>query len=216
MQDHSVIVGFGVKGRAALTTLIEQGTPASDVVVVTHDRLSLTEATALGAIGVLGDATREDVLTEALVPSAKRVIVALDRDDTAVLVTLTARRLNPSATIVASVRESQNIGVVRQSGADAVVPTSESAGRMLALAIDSPAAGHLVEDLLEPAHGLEIVERDITPKELGLGPGDLRKHHEVVLTVVRDGVSHRFDEDVITVLQKGDRVVVVRPVKEQD
>ena len=216
VQDHSVIVGFGVKGRAALTTLTEQGTPASQVVVVTHDRLSLNEATALGAVGVLGDATREEVLTEALVPSAKRVIVALDSDDTAVLVTLTARRLNPTATIVASVRESQNIGVVRQSGADAVIPTSESAGRMLALAIGSPAAGHLVEDLLEPAHGLEIVERDITAAELGKGPADLRKNHEVVLTIVREGVSHRFDDDAITVLQRGDRVVVVRPVKEQD
>mgnify|MGYP001275464129 CR=1 FL=1 len=216
VQDHSVIIGFGVKGRAALSTLTEQGTPASSVVVVTNDRISLGEATALGATGVLGDATREDVLTEAMLPRAKRIIVALDRDDTAVLVTLTARRLNPTAAIVASVRESQNIEVVRQSGADAVIPTSESAGRMLGLAIGSPAAGHLVEDLLEPAQGLEIVERDITPAELGKSPGDLLKRHEVVLTVVRDGVSHRFDEDLITVLQNGDRVVVVRPVKEQD
>lgn len=214
MQDHSVIVGFGVKGRAALTTLMEQGTSASDVVVVTHDRISLNAATALGAVGILGDATSEDVLVQALLPRAKRVIVALDRDDTAVLVTLTARRLNPTATIVTSARESQNIDVLRQSGADAVIPTSESAGRMLGLAIGSPAAGHLVEDLLEPAHGLEIVERDITATELGLAPADLRKYHEVVLTVVRDDIAHRFDEDVISVLQRGDRVVVVRPVKE--
>ncbi len=214
VQDHSVIVGFGVKGRAALTTLIEQGTPPDQVVVVTHDRISLNDATSLGATGVLGDATREDVLTEALLPRAKRIIVALDRDDTAVLVTLTARRLNATATIVASARESQNIDVLRQSGADAVIPTSESAGRMLGLAIGSPAAGHLVEDLLEPAHGLEIVERDITAAELGLAPADLRKHHEVVLTVVRDGTAHRFDQAAITVLQRGDRVVVVRPVKE--
>ena len=214
MQDHAVIVGFGVKGRAALGTLLEQGYDANQVVVVAHDRVSLTAATALGAVGVLGDATREDVLSEALLPRADKVIIALDRDDTAVLVTLTARRLNPGATIVASARESQNIDVLRQSGADAVIPTSESAGRMLGLAIGSPAAGHLVEDLLEPAHGLEIVERDITAAELGLAPGDLLKRHEVVLTVVRDGVSHRFDEGQITVLQKGDRVVVVRPVKE--
>ncbi|HET7902139.1 MAG TPA: potassium transporter Kef, partial [Candidatus Nanopelagicales bacterium] len=75
--------------------------------------------------------------------------------------------------------------------------------------------GHLVEDLLEPAHGLEIVERDITPAELGKAPADLRRYHEVVLTVVRDGMAHRFDQDVITVLQNGDRVVVVRPVREQ-
>jgi voltage-gated potassium channel len=215
VRDHAVIVGFGVKGRAAMSTLVEQGYAANQIVVVAHDRVSLNAATALGAVGVLGDATREEVLAEALLPRADRVIIALDRDDTAVLVTLTARRLNPSATIVASARESQNIDVLRQSGADAVIPTSESAGRMLGLAIGSPAAGQLVEDLLEPAHGLEIVERSITPAELGLAPEDLRKRHEVVLTVVRDGVAHRFDEGTITVLQRDDRVVVVRAVREQ-
>ena len=62
--------------------------------------------------------------SKALLPRAKRIIVALDRDDTAVLVTLTARRLNPTAAIVASVRESQNIDVVRQSGADARLTTN--------------------------------------------------------------------------------------------
>ena len=50
-----------------------------------HERPHLLgEATALGATGVLGDATREDVLTEGAAPRAKRIIVALDRDDTAV------------------------------------------------------------------------------------------------------------------------------------
>lgn len=211
VQDHVVIVGFGVKGRSAFATLREQGVAAHDVVVVAHDRLTLDSATALGAIGVLGDATREDTLRDAEIGRASRVIVALDRDDTSVLVVLTARRLSPTATIVASARESQNILVLRQSGATAVIPTAESAGRMLGLALVSPAAGHLVEDLLEPAHGLEIVERAVGPTDVGRPAEALAERHEIVLTVVRDGVSHRFDEGTIGDLREGDRVVVVRP-----
>jgi voltage-gated potassium channel len=201
-----------VKGRSALRAVLDQGTPASEVVVVSLDQLGVEEANAMGAVGVLGDATREDVLREARVDVASRVVVAADRDDTTVLVVLTARRLAPTATIVASARESQNINVIKQSGASVVIPTAESAGRMLGLSLVSPVAGQIIEDLLEPVEGLEIVERPITAAELGVGPESLIKHSDVVLAVVRDGVVHRFDERTVTILQKGDRIVVVRPV----
>jgi voltage-gated potassium channel len=82
---------------------------------------------------------------------------------------------------------------------------------MLGLSLVSPVAGRLVEDLLEPMHGLEIVERDITPEELGVAPEELQKRSILVLAVVRDGVTHRFDEKTATLLQLGDRIVVVRP-----
>jgi voltage-gated potassium channel len=191
--------------------LIDQGTRPDQIVVVSTSASEVDEATALGTIGVIGDATREDVLRDAAVPEAQRIVVATDRDDTSVLVTLTARRLAPTATLVASARESQNSVVLKQSGADVVIPTSESAGRLLGLSIVSPVAGHLVEDLLEPREGLEIVERAITTSELGVSPESLQKHRDLVLAVVRNGEIHRFDQGTVTILQKGDRVVVVRP-----
>ena len=211
VQDHTVVVGFGVKGRSAFSALVEQGTPAHEIVVVSSAATEIEDATALGAVGVVGDATREEVLRTASVQTAARIVVATDRDDTSVLVTLTARRLAPGATLVASARESQNIPVLRQSGADVVIPTAESAGRLLGLSLTSPVAGHLVEDLLEPKHGLEILERAITPAELGVAPESLSAHSIIVLAVVRDGVVHRFDERSVSVLQPGDRVVVISP-----
>jgi voltage-gated potassium channel len=212
VRDHIVIVGFGVKGRSAAQALIDSGVPARDLVVVTLDRSAADEATGLGAVAVIGDATRDEVLRDARVDAASKVVVATDRDDTTILVVLTARRLSSTATIVASAREGQNMAVIKQSGASTVIPTAESAGRMLGLSLTSPVAGQLVEDLLEPVEGLEIMERDITPLELGLHPESLQEHGELVLAVVRSGVTHRFDERGVTVLQKGDRVVVIRSV----
>jgi voltage-gated potassium channel len=139
------------------------------------------------------------------------VVVATDRDDTSVLVVLTARRLAPAATIVAAAREGQNIPVLKQGGADVVIPTAESAGRLLGLSLVSPLAGQIVEDLLEPTEGLEIVERAITPAELGVHPGSLVEHGDIVLAVVRQGVNHRFDQGTVSVLQTGDRLVIIRP-----
>ncbi len=210
VKNHTVVIGFGMKGRSAVQALKDQGYPADHIVVVDTNGASIKAATAAGCVGILGDARREEVLDQASLSAADRVIVAADRDDTNVLVTLTARRLAPNATIAAAAREGQNIGVLRQGGADVVIPTAEAAGRLLGLSIIAPNAGEVIEDLLEPVAGLQIVERDVSRMDIGLSPARLIAQGEIVLTVIRNGVSHRFDSGKIRVLQPGDVVVVIR------
>jgi len=209
MQDHAVIVGYGVKGRSAVATLISNGADPRQIVVVTSDPAAILDATSAGVTGVLGDATREAVLRDALVETAARVVVATDSDDTSVLVTLTARRLNPHATIVAAVRESQNSAALRQSGANALIPTAEAAGQLLSLAVLSPIVGEYMEDLLDPGTGLELCERPVTATEVGVNPATLSSSGTLVLAVVRGDITHRFDNERITTLAAGDRVVVI-------
>lgn len=210
MKRHTVVIGYGMKGRSAVTALKEQGTSAETIVVVDINGGNIKAATSDGCIGILGDARREEVLRQAGVTTAQQVIVAADRDDTSVLVTLTARRLNPAATIAAAVKEQQNIAVLRQGGADVVIPTAESAGRLLGLSITAPRAGELIEDLLEPVAGLQIAEREVRPEDIGLSPARLSAQGEIVLTVIRGGVSHRFDSGGVKVFQPGDRIVVIK------
>lgn len=210
VKKHTVVIGYGMKGRSAVSALIDQGYPADHIVVVDTNGTNIKAATGDGCVGVLGDARREDVLRQAAVPNSHRVIVAADRDDTSVLVTLTARRLAPAATIAAAVREEQNIAVLRQSGADVVIPTAESAGRLLGLAIIAPNAGEVIEDLLEPIAGLQITEREVRPEDVGLSPARLTARGEIVLTVIRNGVSHRFDSGGVKVFQPGDKIVVIK------
>lgn len=210
VKRHTVVIGYGMKGRSAVAALKEQGISAEAIVVVDTNGGNVKVASADGCVGVVGDARREEVLLQAAVPGAHQVIIAADRDDTNVLVTLTVRRLNPTATIATAVKEQQNIGVLRQSGADVVIPTAESAGRLLGLSISAPKAGELIEDLLEPVAGLQISERDVRPEDIGLSPARLSAQGEIVLTVIRGGVSHRFDSGGVKVFQPGDRIVVIR------
>ena len=210
VNDHTVIIGYGVKGRAAARSLVDAGTSRSEIVVVASDRTAVDEATRDGFVGVVGDGRREDVLRDAAIERASRVVVATDEDDTSILVTLTARRLSPHATIVAAVREAQNTEILRQSGANNVIPTAESAGRLMGLSLLSSTAGELMEDLLDSGRGLEVVEREITREELGQSPSDLDAQGQIVLAVIRKGVAHRFDTNSISRLEPGDRLVVIR------
>jgi voltage-gated potassium channel len=84
---------------------------------------------------VCGDGTRRSILSQAEVENAAKVVIAVSRDDSAVLITLTARQLNPSAVIVAAVREQENRQLLRQSGADDVIVSSDTAGKLLAFSV---------------------------------------------------------------------------------
>ncbi|HSK49793.1 MAG TPA: NAD-binding protein, partial [Solirubrobacterales bacterium] len=158
-----------------------------------------------GLVAIAGSAARQDTLMAAGVREACALIVATDRDDTAVLVALTARELNPEATIVASVREEENVHLLHQSGADAVITSSGAAGRLLGLSTETPQVTEVMEDLLTVGEGLDIAERRIGPGEEG--PAPARSREAIMLAIVRGGEVIRFDDERAAELRDGDRVL---------
>ena len=212
VRNHTIVVGYGTKGRTAVSAMIGDGVAPADIVVVDTDRTSLDRATAVGLVTVHGDANKSDVLRLAGAQHAKSIVVATNSDPTAVLVTLTARELAPEATIIASVREAETRHLLQQSGADSVVVSSETAGRLLGLATSKPAVVEMIEDLLTPHEGLAISERDVEPREVGGSPKHLA---DMVLGVVRDGELVRVDDATVEALEKDDRLLYVRNADEE-
>jgi voltage-gated potassium channel len=209
VQDHVVVVGYGTKGRSAVSAMLSDGVDPSRIVVVDPDEAMLEVAEAQGLVRFHGSGTRADILRAAGVPRAKAVIVAANRDDSAVLITLTARQLAPNAQIVAAVREAENVHLLRQSGANQVVVSSETAGRLLGMATQTPSVVAMVEDLITPETGLAIAERDVDPSEVGGSPRHLS---DIVLGVVRGGKLYRVDHPEADAIETGDRLLYVRKV----
>jgi voltage-gated potassium channel len=206
LQDHTIVCGYGVKGRAAIETLRAHGTGRDAIVVLDERAEAVEEAQRAGYAGVLGNASSSAVLEAAGVREAAAVIVAPDRDDAAVLITLTARELNPGARIVASVRESENAHLLEQGGADSVVISSGAAGRLLGHAVKSPRVVAVLEDLLSVGEGLDVIEREVTGDEAG-HTLDTLPASAPVLAVVRGEQVLRFDDRTIGELRAGDRLV---------
>jgi voltage-gated potassium channel len=207
VRQHVIVCGYGTKGRSAIRSLQALGTPLDKIVVVDPETRAIEEANSAGLTGIVGDAGRTEVLRRASIERARAVIVAANRDDAAVLITLTVRQLNPSVPITTSVREEENANLLRQSGADTVITTSATSGRLLGLSTDAPKVVAVVEDLVTGGHGLDLHQRTVTSSEVGLGPRSL---HDIVLSVTRSGRTLRFDDPLIGELQTGDVLVVVR------
>ncbi|MGW2015705.1 potassium channel family protein [Streptomyces sp. NPDC001927] len=206
LRDHTVVVGFGTKGRSAIQTLCATGLRKEQIVIVDPSTKVIETANADGFVGVVGDATRSDVLLRAEVQKARQIVIATQRDDTAVLVALTARQLNRGAKIVAAVREEENAPLLRQSGADAVITSASAAGRLLGLSVLSPSAGAVMEDLIQQGSGLDLVERPVTKAEAGKS---VRETEDLVVSVLRGHRLLGYDDPAASPLQLTDRVITI-------
>jgi len=208
LNDHIIICGYGVKGRGAVKTLRASGIKPSEIVVIESDPAARTRATAQGITAIAGNAASTEALIEAGVREARSIVVAVDRDDTAVLATLTARELNPTAPIVAAVREEENVHLLRQSGATSVITSSEAAGRLLGFAVDQPLVTAVLEDLISVGEGLDIAERAVDDDECG--PLEQLALPGPVVGIVRAGMLLRFNDPRAATLKPGDRVIYLR------
>jgi voltage-gated potassium channel len=206
LRDHTIVCGFGTKGRHAIAILTARGESTDRIVVVEDVESHVEEATRAGFAVVHGSATKASVLVEAGVAQARSVIVAVHSDEAAVLVTLTAREHNPNAMIVAAVREDENRHLLHQSGANSAIITSSAAGRLLGFATESPHLVEVLEDLLSVGQGLDIEERDVEAELVGRPLVDAERGAPI-LGVVRGGKLLRFDNPEAQTLRAGDKVV---------
>ena len=206
VKDHYVICGYGATGQSAVGDLLRRGIEPSEIAIVDMDAEAVELAAARGFVGVHGDATKSLVLRQVAIELAKAVIVAPNRDDTAVLITLTARELNPTAHIVTGGREQENLHFLRQGGADEVIDSTAAVGRMLGIATYAPGAVGVVNDLLDAGTGIELAEAepDLSGDRPSVPGG------ATLVAVIRDEKRVRPDAVDPNDIRQGDRLIVLR------
>lgn len=186
LVDHTVICGFGIKGQSALRYLRNHD-PDCHAVAIDESEDALAAANTDGVGGVLGSSLETEVLKAAGVESAATVIVALESDEDTVVTVIRVKKLNPDAKVVASCREQKNEVLLTASGADEVIVSSSSAGRILGMAAQAPDAARIVNDLLTFGDGLDINERLVLRNGESLQDGPDRTTIAVVRPLKRTG-----------------------------
>src|SRR3954454_4259937 len=208
LKDHVIVCGYGTKGRAAVSALLETGYDKSRIVIVESRDEALRQAAANGLVAIEGNATRSAVLLEAHVKNAKSVIIATDSDEASVLITLTVRQLTAGQCgIIASVREQENAALLKQSGAHHVIVSSSTAGRLLGLTTTTPPLIDVVEDLLTPGQGMALAMRSAERREVGQNPRELAA---LVVALIRRGKVLPLGGEQAVTVETGDFLVYIR------
>ncbi len=167
LKDHVIVCGFGPSGREAVDELMGRGIPAERIVVIDERAGNIALAAPLELVTLNGDPTRNVVLQEAEVARAKSVIVAPGRDDTAVLIVLTVRRLAPHVRISVEILEHDNEPLAKGAGADTVVNPVAFGGQLLAMSTEGMRARDYIADLVTGEGRVHLRERPVLPSEIG-------------------------------------------------
>jgi voltage-gated potassium channel len=214
LSQHVIIAGFGTSGAEALDELLALGADARSVVVIDPSSAALERPHSLGCATVEADATRDRTLQAVRIAQAKAMIVSAGRDDTSVLITLTARHLAPELKISVAIRNHDNELLARQAGATTVINPTSFAGLLLAGSTHGAHISDYIADLASSSGRVRLAEREVTAEECGKPLSAITRGLGV--RVYREGVPYGFWEPEAKSLVAGDCIVEILPTKERE
>ena len=211
LEDHIVVIGFGVTGREAVEELVARGRDPASLVVIDCEADAIAEAESLGCTVMQGDATRDETLKAVRIGAAQSVIITPGRDDTAILITLTARHVAPDVLLSVTIRAEDNELLARQAGATTVVNPVSFAGLLLAGSCQGTHATDYITDLASAAGRVQLIERQVRPEETGKPLSALTTGLGV--RIFRGGKAYGFWEAPSQHLEPGDTLVEIIPAE---
>jgi voltage-gated potassium channel len=210
--NHIIIAGFGTKNSRAVKELIDLGSEPHDIVVIDTNEERLEKAKAIGCTVLKGDATRDATLESVHVERAKLLIISAGRDDTSILICLTARHHAPDLRISVAVNAEDNEIPAKRAGADVVVNPMDFAGLLLATTHGGQHIADYLADLASREGRVQLIERDVRPDEVGKALKDVSDG--LGLRIIRDGTPYGFWRPQVAKLESGDIIMEICPTCE--
>jgi voltage-gated potassium channel len=209
LTNHIIVAGFGKTGSDAVDELIARGIDPACMVVIDESEAALARAEEAGCNVLAGDATRDQTLKDVRIDRAKTLIVATGRDDTSILVTLTARHLAAKVPISIIIKADDNEFPARAAGANTVINPVSFAGLLLAGSVEGAHVADYMLDLASVDGRVHLSERCATASEIGKPLSAITSGLGV--RVYRDGHPYGFFEAEAQALQSGDMIVEIVP-----
>ncbi|MCH7809685.1 MAG: NAD-binding protein [Chloroflexi bacterium] len=210
LRDHYILCGFGRFGQEIAREFKEHDV---DFVVVETDQEAIALGNRRGYFMLVGDATSDQVLTEAGIARAVCLVAAAGSDAGNTFIVLAANSLNPDLYIVARASQAESLPRMTRAGAQRVFSPYAIVGRQMALAamqplvaefIDTPAAAGGEQGVLAE---IEVSEKTGAHGSLGDLLGGLRDIS--VLGVQKKNGKLTVSPAMNTQLLEGDRVIVI-------
>jgi len=185
-KDHYVICGTGEIGFHIVSELSATRRPH---VIVDVNRRSIDRVLEAfpDEVFVEGDATDNNVLLKAGILKARGVFAVTGDDHHNLIVSLTAKHLNPNVRVVARCNEMKNQERMRKAGADAVVSPSLIGGLRMASEMIRPAAVSFLDVMLRTEGNLRVEEVAVPHSFVGktISALNLKEYRQILLLAVK-------------------------------
>ncbi|MCM8568066.1 potassium channel protein [Gramella jeungdoensis] len=145
-KDHIIVCGYGQNGKQAAQKLVDY---RKDFVIIDRDEAVFQGFEDDRLKYIIGNATEDEVLTNAGIERASTLICALPRDADNLFIVLSARQLNKDLKIISRATEENSYKKLKLAGADNVIMPDRIGGSHMASLV-------VVPDLVEFLDNLSV------------------------------------------------------------
>ncbi len=212
LRDHFVVCGYGRMGQQVAAEFKREGRP---LVVIDNAEDAIHHAIENGLLVIQGDAEEDEVLKAAGVARARGLVGVLEHDASNLLVTLSARSMNPNIFIAVRTQEEANTSKFYAAGANRVLFPHGLGGRRIAQMAIRPHVTEFLELVMhdeELALWLEEMQVAIGSRLDGcaIGEAHIRRQTGANIVALRRRTGELLTTlDADTRLQAGDIIVAL-------
>ncbi len=211
LEDHYIICGLGRNAMHLLDELISTNRECV-AIEIRKDVILEVLIKYPHLIYIIGDASDDDVLKRAGIAKAKGLFASTSDDNSNLVISLSARRLNPKLKIVALCSNHGNSGKLRLAGADIAVSSNFISGMRMASEMLRPTVTQMLDIMLSDRHNnFRIEQIDLDERFLGRTVGDLlvTDFKEVLLIAIKQKGQIIFKPPDDIEVASGDSMIVI-------
>ena len=220
MRGHYIVCGIGMVGLYIVHELHQ--TKRRQIALDSNPaQFDLLKDRNIDVPMILGDATENETLERAMIKEAKGLFATTNSDNDNIVITLTAKQLNPSLRVVCRCNDTKNIDKIKRAGADTVVALNYIGGLRMASDMTRPHATDFLESMLhdrEQALRVEEVRVPDDSKYVGRQVGDLdftSMGNILLLAVRKDGGKWIYNPPATLSLEKDMHLIVLATPEER-
>ena len=209
LKNHYIICGIGRVGANVAHELhvtdrafvaVEDAQPAIDAF---HEKYPKT-------LTLHGDSSDDDLLRRAGIERAAGLFAVTGDDGKNLLITLSAKQLNPGLRVVARCHEVRNIEKLKRVGADAIVSPDFTGGMRIASSMVRPGVVNFLDEMLRSDNRLRVEEVRIPPGFVSRALGELlTDSRDYILLAARIEDRWQFNPPPEFMLRPGTTLVVM-------
>ncbi len=157
MEGHYIVCGVGRVGGNIVNELTMTG---RHCVLIDQDMQHIDNCLAKHPelLYLQGDATDNDILLAAGITKARGVFAVAQDDSQNLVISLSAKQLNPGLRVVARCHEVKNVEKTLRAGADEIVSPDFTGGLRLVSAMVRPQVVSFLDDMLKSEDNLRMEE----------------------------------------------------------
>lgn len=218
LRRHYIVCGVEGVGFYILNELSETKRPH---VIVDLDRERIDKAleTFHEELFIQGDATDSDTLMAAGIKEAAGLFAVTGDDNKNLVISLTAKQLNPQIRVVARCRDLRNVEKMKKAGADAVVsPTFIGGLRMASEMVRSTAVSFLDTMLRDKEKNLRVEEVIVSESFAGkpISALNLREYPNILLLAVKTEGDWIYNPSADYTMKLWDTLIFMTTPEERD